>query len=153
VNGFVSAALRGACPTIFTALVVAAAWAPARAWASDPSPASTMTKSAVGAATVPARSRPATSGDKRRFVWHNGQWWYYMPSGRWLVHDGTAWHAPRTVAPTAQAYQPASAKRGQTQPRYRQYMTNQHTYGAMDSDGLWGNSPRYWTYQHVLKSQ
>jgi hypothetical protein len=145
---FVFAALRRACPTVFAALVAAASLAPVCAWAGDPSPASTGTKAA---ASAPATA--TTSGDKWRFVWHNNQWWYYQPSGQWLIHDGSAWHAPQAVAPTAQVYQSAPAYRGQSQPRYRQFMTNQRTYGGMDSDGMWGNSARYWTYQHVLKGK
>jgi hypothetical protein len=156
MNAFVSAALRGAFPTIFTALVVAATFAPSSAWAGDPAPASTETKAAAAAATVtPATATPATSGDKWRFVWHNNQWWYYQPDGQWLIHDGSAWHAPQAVVPTAQVYRsaPAYGYSNQAQPRYRQFMGSGRNGGGMSNDGFWGNSARYWTYQHVLRGQ
>lgn len=153
MNAFVSAVLGRAGPTIFAALVAAVSFAPANAWADEPSPASTAPKAAASAATAPAAATSATAGDKWRFVWHNNQWWYYKPNGTWVIHDGNAWHAPQAVAPAAQVYRPAPSYgySNQAQPRYRQFMTNQPTRGGMDSDGMWGNSARYWTYQHVLK--
>jgi hypothetical protein len=152
MKAIVSAALRAACPTIFTALVAAASLAPVSVWAGTPSPTSTETKAAASASTA-----PATSGDKWRFVWHNDQWWYYMPKGKWVVHDGSDWHLPKTAVPTrvptAQVYQPAPAYRNQPNPRSRQFMGSGRNGKGMDNDGMWGNSSRYWTYQHVLKSQ
>jgi hypothetical protein len=137
-------ALRRVSPAIFTALFAAVSLAPLSALAGDPSPASTDTKAAASAPTT-----SASSGDKWRFVWHNNQWWYYQPNGQWLIHDGSAWHAPQAVAPTAQVYQ-APAYRSQSQPRYRQFMGSGQNGRGMANDGMWGNSARYWTYQHVL---
>jgi len=149
MNAFVSAALRRACPAISTICVAAATLAPLSAWAADPSPAPTETK-----VTASAPAASTSSGDKWRFVWHNDQWWYYQPSGQWLVHDGSAWHSPPTVAPTvattAQVYRPAPAYRSQSQPRYRQFMGSGRNGNGMANDGMWGNAARYWTYQHVL---
>jgi hypothetical protein len=160
MNAFVSAASRRAFPTVFTALVVAATFASSIAWAGDPAPASSATKAAASAATAPsavtpATATPATSGDKWRFVWHNDKWWYYQPNGQWLIHDGSAWHAPQAVAPTAQVYRPAPAYgySNQAQPRYRQFMGSGRNGTGLANDGFWGNSARYWTYQHVLRGQ
>ena len=96
---------------------------------------------------------PSATGDKWRFVWHNNQWWYYKPNGQWLIHDGSAWHSPETVAPTGQVYRPAPSYgySNQAQPRYRQFMGSGRNGGGMSNDGFWGNSSRYWTYQHVLR--
>jgi hypothetical protein len=118
------------------------------AWADGPSPASTTTKAAASAA-----KSPVAADDKRRFVWHNGQWWYYKPNGKWLVHDGTAWHVPPAAVTTTRAYQPATRYRSSSDPRSRQFMGSGRNGSGMADDGLWGNSPRYWTYQHVIKSQ
>ena len=148
MNAFVSAALRRSCPTVFTALVAAASFAPVGAWAAAPNPAPTVAEAAAGTATT-----PATSGDNWRFVRHNNQWWYYQPNGQWLIHDGSAWRTPEAFAQTAQVYQPARSYNSQAQPRYRQFMGSGRNGNGMANDGFWGNSARYWTYQHVLSGQ
>ena len=80
-----------------------------------------------------------------------------MPKGKWVVHDGTTWHLPQTAPPprmpTAQFYRPAPASRSKSDPRDRQFMGSGRNGNGMTNDGMWGNSVRYWTYQHVLKSQ
>ena len=53
---------------------------------------------ATAASTAPSAAAASATGDKWRFVWHNNQWWYYQPNGSWLIHDGSAWHAPQAVA-------------------------------------------------------
>jgi hypothetical protein len=167
MNAFVSTALRGACPTVFAALVAAASLGPTSVWAGDPSPAPTEAKAAVGTATTPATSETSTSGDKWRFVWHNNQWWYYKPNGQWLIHDGSNWQPQEAFAVdnsrVTGSYQPAT---GSNQPAYRSnrsnnggayyrpFNSNQRGTGdPLDAYGFWGNAPRYWTYQHVLRGK
>ena len=146
MNAFVSAVLRRASPAVFAALAVATI-APAIAWADDPAPVPPASTPAASAATTPATS---AAGDKWRFVWHNNQWWYYQPNGTWMIHDGNAWHPQGAVAATTQVYQPAPNYSRSYQPQYRQFMGSGRNGGGMANDGFWGNSPRYWTYQHVL---
>src|SRR5580698_5896112 len=147
MNEFVSAVLRRASPAVFAGLV-AATMSPAFARADDPAPVPPAAKAAANATAAPAAS---ATGEKWRFVWHNDQWWYYQPNGTWMIHDGNAWHPQGAVAPAAQAYQPAqNYNRRSYQPQYRQFMGSGRNGGGMSNDGFWGNSPRYWTYQHVF---
>ena len=145
MNDLISVLRRAGAALAAALVVIASASTSARAADQAPAPTNTTTATAAPAAA------PATSGDKWRFVWHNNQWWYYLPNGQWRVHDGSAWHTP---AAAAAVYRPApsySSRSYQPQPRYRQFMGSGRNGGGMSNDGFWGNSPRYWTYQHVLK--
>jgi len=35
-----------------------------------------------------------------RYVWHNGQWWYWTPENRWMIHFNGSWtpYSPQTYA-------------------------------------------------------
>ena len=149
MNALVSTVLRRACPAVFAVLTVAGSMT-TNVWADDPAPVPPEAKAAASAAAPAAAS---ATGDKWRFVWHNNQWWYYKPNGQWMIHDGNAWHPQESAPPTAQVYQSAPNYRYRSnQPKsgYRQFMGSGRNGGGMSNDGFWGNSPRYWTYQHVF---
>jgi hypothetical protein len=35
-----------------------------------------------------------------RYTWHNGQWWYWTPENRWMIHYNGSWapYSPSTYA-------------------------------------------------------
>jgi hypothetical protein len=39
-----------------------------------------------------------------RYVWHNGQWWYWLPQGCWVYWNGQHWTDYRPVPPPSQSY-------------------------------------------------
>ncbi len=38
------------------------------------------------------------AGEQWRYRWHNGQWWYWMPSNRWVFWNGYSWLPYQGVA-------------------------------------------------------
>lgn len=61
------------------------------------------------AAIAPSDSvAPAPSGEKWRFKWHSGRWWYWLPSERWVYWHGDHWedYLPPPPEPTV-VYRPA----------------------------------------------
>ena len=70
----------------------------ASAWAAPPvSPADSgqasivQTPAATVAPDAVANGGAQPSGEQWRYRWHNGQWWYWLPSNRWAIWDGNTW--------------------------------------------------------------
>jgi hypothetical protein len=127
------------------------------ALASDPPPAPADANDQAGdpaGTTAATTSRP----DQWRYVWHNNQWWYFKPSGKWLIFNGHDWQTQEVVVAAngrvSRSYQPAyrSNNNSSSSSKNRPYMSNQRgTKDPLDDYGPWGNGPRYWTYQHVIR--
>jgi hypothetical protein len=49
-------------------------------------------KPAAGTKREPS---PASAGDAWRYRWHEGRWWYWLPSGQWAVWTDGQWRVPR----------------------------------------------------------
>ena len=104
------------------ALVVAALLFSALAVADESaagSPATSETPVATSASdTHPTDgAAPATNDEHWRFKRHNGQWWYWLPSEKWVVWSGQEWVDPAQVArePARRSYSyDRSSQRGTT---------------------------------------
>ena len=48
---------------------------------------------------------PAPAGEKWRFKWHSGRWWYWLPSERWVYWHQDHWedYLPPPPAPVAES--------------------------------------------------
>jgi len=87
--------------------------------------------------------KPASSstGEAWRFRWHNGQWWYWQPSNRWVYWSNDRWNsyepsqsvpAAVTVPRRAQSY--SGATQGPWGPiRYDSYGNRQYPYSRRNS--------------------
>ncbi len=38
-----------------------------------------------------AKEGAQPSGERWRYRWHNGQWWYWLPNNRWVFWNGYSW--------------------------------------------------------------
>jgi hypothetical protein len=54
---------------------------------------------------LPTNEERSPRGDRWRYVWHNAQWWYWLPSNRWAYWTGYRW-APYTPQSNATSYVP-----------------------------------------------
>ncbi len=95
-----------------------------------PAPSGSATSAAPGAAGATAPDAAAASADAWRFRRHNGQWWYWLPSNKWVVWNGTKWE-PYVAQATAQT------QRVQPSRRYY-YPPQQGNWGPVQYD-RWGN--------------
>ena len=87
--------------------------------------------------------KPASpsTGDTWRFRWHNGQWWYWQPSNRWVVWNNGRWipyepgqAAPAPVAAPRRAQSYSGATQGPWGPiRYDGYGNRQYPYSRRNS--------------------
>jgi len=82
----------------------------------------------------------ATQGEAWRFKRHNNQWWYWLPTEKWVVWDGQAWvpYERRVqttdVAPRRQrsyAYPPQQGNWGPV--RYDRWGNRQYPYSRRTS--------------------
>jgi hypothetical protein len=69
------------------------------------------------------QSNASQPGESWRYRRHNGQWWYWMPSEKWLVWTGDRWTAYK-----AQAY---SAHRAARPQRSSSYPADQGNWGPV----------------------
>ena len=54
------------------------------------------------AAAAGAQAGQQNRGEQWRYRRFNGQWWYYLPSNRWMVWNGNAWTEPMARAGSTQ---------------------------------------------------
>jgi hypothetical protein len=117
---------------------------------------------AMAAATLQAadstKAKAGTSTTDWRYVWHEGRWWYWMPSNRWMVWTDSRW-APfatqsqtRTAfygsydsAPEAEAVQPATAVGAYCPPEQSRYSGGISNQGFL-SNGGGGYSGYGWSW-------
>lgn len=52
-------------------------------------------------ANAPTEKAAAPAADAWRFVRHEGRWWYYLPSGKFVYWNGTTWVNPVVAGNTA----------------------------------------------------
>lgn len=87
----------------------------------------------VGAATaaedISSKPDATAPGETWRFRRHQGQWWYWLPSKKWVVWNGDQWGAPAAQVPTR-----SSSGSGN---RYA-YPPQQGNWGPVHYD-RWGN--------------
>ena len=75
----------------------------------------------------------ATNGEKWRFRWHDGRWWYWLPSERWVYWHADHWedYLPPPPNPAVTMYRAApqqqTSYRIQQQPTY--YYSQPYTTG------------------------
>lgn len=94
-----------------------------------------VTGNAVPNAT--ATDRP--DANQWRYRYHNGRWWYWMPSNRWMIHDGANWISQNDFNARFQARY--------TGPRFREYSTPYYggnRYGTGYRGGYYDNRPQYY---------
>lgn len=84
---------------------------------------------------VPVADQPAASGsgESWRYRRHGGQWWYWLPSEKWVV-----WTADRWTAYEAQAHSAFRAARPQ---RNSSYPADQGNWGPVRYNGY--GQPQY----------
>jgi len=118
---------------VFVALSVRIGWAdePGAAAATEQQP----TASAAPADVGDRGATPAATGEKWRYKRHNGQWWYWLPSNKWVY-----WNDGRWVDYDAQSYAQSNASSAR-----RSYSRSPGTqwgpWGPIYYD-RWGN-PKY----------
>ena len=83
--------------SVAAASVLFGASATAQAWEEPAAPQTRKTPSA--AAAVDQKSGPAT-GEKWRFRQHQGLWWYWLPSEKWVYWSDGKWvnYDPQTYS-------------------------------------------------------
>ena len=81
-----------------------------RAWAQSNDAAVPATPAVAGGAVVAQPVQYVTRGvnANSRYRWHNGRWWYWLPSQRWVYWHNGHWHSPGRVTayryPTTRYY-------------------------------------------------
>ena len=60
----------------------------------------------------------ATSNGNSRYAYHNGQWWYWLPSNSWAFYDGQHWVAYRDTNSSSSAQHTRVGRSGASQVRY-----------------------------------
>lgn len=100
-------------------------------WAEAPAaaPVSAATVAADNT-TQPATATGVTAPDETwRFRRHQGRWWYWLPSEKWVVWNGERWVSPPALVST----QPSSGRGG-----HYAYPPQQGNWGPVHYD-RWGN--------------
>lgn len=86
------------------------------------------------------QSNASPPGESWRYRRHNGQWWYWLPSEKWVVWTGDRWTAYK--AQTYSAYRAARPQRSSSYPadqgnwgpvRYNGYGQPQYPYSQRKS--------------------
>jgi hypothetical protein len=98
--------------------------------------------------------------DQRRYTFHNGEWWYWLPADRWVYWRDNRWNnydaktyippgSPGMIAPsqTGSAYASRSAGQADIGPFYG------HTTGQLDRRPLEANNEIGPFYGHALPSE
>lgn len=76
---------------------------------------------------------PGPSGETWRYRRHQGQWWYWLPSEKWVVWNGDRWVAHVPQVSTRSSTRSSNARGG----RY-DYPPQQGNWGPVHYD-RWGN--------------
>ena len=82
-----------------------------------------------------------STGESWRFRWHQGQWWYWQPSNRWVYWSNDQWNSyepGQSVPAAASAPRRAQSYSGATQGpwgpiRYDNYGNRQYPYSRRNS--------------------
>ena len=55
----------------------------------------------ASASAAPAAAPGGKQGERWRYRYHQGRWWYWLPAERWVVWDGNEWEAyhPFVIVP------------------------------------------------------
>jgi hypothetical protein len=81
-----------------------------------------------------------------RYRWHNGNWWFIMRDGRWVVWDGTRWVDPQMTGMAGMGFGQQGQFTGQYGTGFRTqyvwpqqaYTTGYYGYPAYGYGGGWG---------------
>jgi hypothetical protein len=131
--------MRSAAKVIALAIVVGAPSTALASQASDAAagPTASTAKSNASAAGNVVGSRPGESWRYRR---HDGQWWYWLPSEKWVYWTGDRWKAyePLATSQSRAARQSGGssypADQGNWGPvRYNRYGQPQYPYSQRKS--------------------
>ncbi len=59
----------------------------------------------ASASAAPAAAPGGKQGERWRYRYHQGRWWYWLPAERWVVWDGNEWEAyhPFVIVPESSA--------------------------------------------------
>jgi hypothetical protein len=59
--------------------------------------------------SAPKAANAVAPENQWRYRWHNNHWWYWTPSGKWVIHDRQAWvpYDPETYSMFYQRFNPA----------------------------------------------
>ena len=82
-------------------------------------------------ATDSSSGTSATQGERWRYVYHEGRWWYYLPNEQWVIWSGARWISQHELAQQTATQQTAVVEQpqyGVEQPRYQANYQPSTTY-------------------------